>query len=292
MRRFRNIVMATDFSRASRPALRRAVDLAVASGARLWIVHVIPSMPIASAPRMYEEMEAFVRSDSEKRLRVLIGAATAAGARARALLLHGVPHEAVRRAARAHHADLIVLGTHGRTGLARAFIGSVATRILATAPCPVLSVKQRRGSATARNLLFATDLSPASKPAWERALGLARANRAPLQIVHVLTPLAQGQIARWAYAEAEAEIRAEAWKELQTLLRRARRAGVRAKVLLVRGVAHEAVDRAARAMKDGWIVVGTHGRTGVSGAFLGSVAGRVVATAPCPVLTVRGGNRS
>lgn len=147
MKRIRNILLATDFSPASRPAARRAVEMAAASRATLWIAHVVPPAPVSlggsSLPRMYREMDRFIRADARKRLRALETAAERSGVRSRPLLLSGVPHEAIRRAARAHRADLVVLGTHGRTGVARLIIGSVAARVLTTAPCPVLTVRSR-----------------------------------------------------------------------------------------------------------------------------------------------------
>jgi nucleotide-binding universal stress UspA family protein len=148
MKPIRNIVVATDFSSASRPAFRRAVEMAAANGAALWIAHVsppaVPAIPDGYiVPRVYEEMDLAIRTDAKKRLRVLLSRAQKSGVRARALLLKGVAHEALAKAARAHRADLLVLGTHGRTGIARFFIGSVAARVVATAPCPVLTVRGR-----------------------------------------------------------------------------------------------------------------------------------------------------
>ena len=148
MRPVRNILVASDFSPASRPAFRRAVDLAQANGAALWIAHVaalpIPMSPDGYVlPRMYDDMAQAIRADAQKRLRVLLERARKAGVRGRALLLKGVAHEAIVRAARAHRADMIVLGTHGRTGLARFFVGSVAARVVAAAGCPVLTVRGR-----------------------------------------------------------------------------------------------------------------------------------------------------
>ncbi|MEX2148022.1 MAG: universal stress protein, partial [Candidatus Rokuibacteriota bacterium] len=63
--------------------------------------------------------------------------------RARGLLLDGVAHEQIAKAAKAKKADLLVVGTHGRTGMARFFVGSVAGRVVAGAPCPVLTVRGR-----------------------------------------------------------------------------------------------------------------------------------------------------
>ena len=139
-----------------------------------------------------------------------------------------------------------------------------------------------------RRVLFATDFSAASARAWNQALDVARANRAALRIVHVVLPLAQAQSVRWAYRELEAETLADARKRMLALLRRAQEVGVRASELYSRGTPHEGILRAARSHKADLIVIGTHGRTGLSGALLGSVAARVVATAPCPVMTVRG----
>lgn len=154
MKQVRNILVATDFSPASRPAIRRAVEMAAASGATLWIAHVAPAAPVSlggsSLPRMYGEMDHFIRADAKKRMQALRKAAERSGARARPLVLSGVPHEAIRRAARAHRADLVVLGTHGRTGVARFLIGSVAARVLMTAPCPVLTVRSRGRSSVGR----------------------------------------------------------------------------------------------------------------------------------------------
>ena len=148
MKPMRNIFLATDFSPASRPAFRRALELALANEAALWIAHVAPPAgPITPdgyvLPRVYEEMELAIRTDAQKRLRTLLARARKAGVKGRALLLKGVAHEAIVRSARAHRADMIVLGTHGRTGVARFFVGSVAARVVATATCPVLTVRGR-----------------------------------------------------------------------------------------------------------------------------------------------------
>jgi nucleotide-binding universal stress UspA family protein len=148
MKPIRNIFVATDFSSASRPAFRRALELAMANAAALWIVHVAaPPGPLSPdgfvLPRIYEEMELAIRSDAQKRLRTLLSRARRLGVRARALLLKGAPHEAIVRAARGHRADMLVLGTHGRTGVARFFVGSVAAQVVAASACPVLTVRGR-----------------------------------------------------------------------------------------------------------------------------------------------------
>lgn len=148
MRRVRRILHPSDFSRASRPAFAKAVELAKANRAELLLVHVLGPMVAAGgegyvSPRLYEELETSARTFARKGLDALTRKARKARVHVRALVLTGIPHEQIIRTAAARHADLIVIGTRGRTGLARLLLGSVAARVVAAAPCPVLTVRGR-----------------------------------------------------------------------------------------------------------------------------------------------------
>lgn len=141
----RRILFATDFSDASRPAAQRAVSLAKDSGAELLVVHVYepPVRPAVDAflvPRVYDEFEAEIRSQADQGLAPIVARAAGAGVAARPLVLRGVADEAIARAAKDEAADLVVVGTHGRGGVARLLLGSVAARVVSSAPCPVLTV--------------------------------------------------------------------------------------------------------------------------------------------------------
>jgi len=145
MRVFRRIVHATDFSAASRPAFGKALEIARTSRAQLLIVHVLPVLPLIPdayvAATTYDQLLRTQRESAQSQLDRLVRKAKARGARASAILIDvGVPAERIVRLAKARRADLIVMGTHGRTGLTRALLGSVATRVIATAGCPVLTV--------------------------------------------------------------------------------------------------------------------------------------------------------
>jgi nucleotide-binding universal stress UspA family protein len=143
-----------------------------------------------------------------------------------------------------------------------------------------------------RHILHASDFSPASRPAFALAVGLARSQRAALTVVHVMAPavpvIGDAYVSPQTWTDLQRQVRAYAQRELDQLLGRARRAGVRAQGLLVEGAPADRIVRAARSRRADLIVMGTHGRGGLARLFLGSVAERVVATAPCPVLTVRG----
>ena len=142
----RRILHPSDFSRASGAAFRKAVEMAKASRGELMVVHVLnPVVPVAGdgyiSPKMYEEIAASSRAWAQKQLDKLATKARASGVRAKGSVLEGSAHDQIARFARSKHADLIVMGTHGRSGLAKLFLGSVAGRVVAAAPCPVLTVR-------------------------------------------------------------------------------------------------------------------------------------------------------
>jgi nucleotide-binding universal stress UspA family protein len=142
------VLHPTDFSSASGMAFTRAIAEARTRKTALLILHVLsPIVPIVGegyvSPTAYQEMSAATRAWAQKRLDRAVARAKAARVRVRGLLRDGTAHEQIVRVAKARHAKLIVIGTHGRTGVARFFLGSVASRVAATARCPVLIVRGR-----------------------------------------------------------------------------------------------------------------------------------------------------
>jgi nucleotide-binding universal stress UspA family protein len=141
----RRIVHPSDFSKASGAAFKKAVEMAKASHAELMIVNVVnPSAPLVAdehvSPTAYDEVLESTRAWSRKQLDKLLAKAKPA-VRAKGFVLEGVAHKEIVRFARSKRADLVVMGTHGRSGLARLFVGSVAGRVVAAAPCPVVTVR-------------------------------------------------------------------------------------------------------------------------------------------------------
>jgi len=145
VRVFQRVLHPSDFSAASRPAFRKALDLARAGRAQLLIVHVLPVLPLLPevyiATTTHHELLRGQRLSAQKQLDRLVRHARAAGLDTQGILIaFGVPADRITRLAKARRADVIVMGTHGRTGIRRALLGSVASRVVATAPCPVLTV--------------------------------------------------------------------------------------------------------------------------------------------------------
>ena len=146
MKTFRRILFATDFSQASRKAFEEAVDLAAANEAELVIVNAyqLPALfptEVGVTGAFYNDLDEKLRDNAGKRLQAIAEEARSHGIGVRLLILVGAPFEAIVDAARTMQVDLIVMGTHGRTGASRFFLGSIASRVISTAPCPVMTVR-------------------------------------------------------------------------------------------------------------------------------------------------------
>lgn len=144
----RRILHPSDFSTASNAALKKAIDMAKSSHGQLVIAHVLsPIVPVPGdgylSPKVYDDLAASTRAWAGKQLDKLLAKARKSGVRATGVLLDGVAHEQIVRFAKSRHVDLLVMGTHGRSGLAKLFLGSVAGRVVSAAPCPVLTVRGR-----------------------------------------------------------------------------------------------------------------------------------------------------
>jgi len=146
--------------------------------------------------------------------------------------------------------------------------------------------------ARTRRILFASDLSKASTKVFATAITLAKATHADMLILHVvvpLTPLVPEQyIGGTTLDQLNADARRWAQEQVATLTAKTKKGGVRASGLTTTGDPAEQIVRTARAKRVALIVLGTHGRTGLNRFFVGSVAQRVIASASCPVVTVRG----
>lgn len=133
------IVLATDLTSASTEATLRAVDLADRLGARLLIVNVLEKHRV-SGSGTHERVDQ-ARAERESHLVTLVRDARAAGVTAEFLVWEGDPGTSIAAAAEAENADMVVVGTRGRSGAERMILGSVSDHVVRNAPCPVLVVR-------------------------------------------------------------------------------------------------------------------------------------------------------
>ena len=278
----RRILCPVDFSDCSRAAVDRAVALARPTNAAITGLFVLPfvfpavdevpprASPVAPDPGVVsavaEDLGEFLRPARE------------AGLTVRVLVKSGDSVGQILEQAHETEADLIVMGTHGRLGLERLVLGSVAANVLRKAPCPVLTVSRPGASQTPRadasigRILCALELSEPSARTLSYALSLGRSTGAAVTLLHVLEG-ARGAASRTRRA---ADVR----QRLHAAALADGVPGCPVEEIVVAGAPHREILRLADARQVGLIVLG-------NGRNHGSTADHVVREAIVPVLTVR-----
>ena len=289
---FQKILCPIDFSAGSQQAMRVAARLANEADAELVLVHSWYVPPTAFggeyviSPSVIQEMS----DDATIGLEAAVRDVTALGVkRVSSKQLTGLPwHEIVAVLEQDHAYDLVVMGTHGRTGLARILLGSVAEMVVRHAPCSVLAVRPDGEARSFTHALCPVDFSESSRRTVELAVELVQPGGAGVTLLHVLElPVAFSGAPLGADflrdLDKHAAARLDEW---------VRELGGKASVPLTAqsrigrpGTQTLAVLDADRSFD--LVVMGSHGRTGIRRILLGSVAEQVVRHANVSVLVAR-----
>ena len=282
------IVVATDGSATSSEAVRFGATLAKALGGRLTLLHVVPAEAGRLAPFMRETCPPRERRAAEALLRSAQGDAAEWGAQAAVRMAVGRPAEAILRVVREVRADMLVVGTRGRKGVARMFLGSVAEALAKVAPCPVAVVREFHQASTGLGPLLApTDFSEGAADAARTAARLARRLGIRLVLLHILPEVVarRGDDPK-ATRRAELKLRREAENRLRTVIEVLDLDSGQGESMLMTGVDVAGIVHVAQKIHAACIVMGTRGLTGLPRVLLGSVTDQVLRQAPCPVLVV------
>jgi len=292
MKSFSKILVPVDFSANADAAIYTAIELASSCDAIITLMHVFEPVALAfpADPSFYAgAITADVTEDLRKALEKKKDAALSKGAKHVTVEQgRGNPAAAIKDLAEGGGYDLIVMGTLGRTGLAHFFLGSVAERVVRTASCAVLTVHEHSKPFT--KVLVPTDFSPESDAALDAAIDLAARWQASITLVNVFEPIAyKYPTGTGIYASLPIDHVLKDQREALDNLQRSALAKGAKQVEVMQRTGHPATEICTLARDGGFdlIAMGTHGRSGVSRMFIGSVAERVVRMAPCPVLTIR-----
>jgi nucleotide-binding universal stress UspA family protein len=296
MTRITRILVPTDFSATSDEALACAKTLAGLFGASLHVLHAFedPFTAAAFSAEISSTVPLSLREESLRdavaRLDERLPADQKTMFNGTTDIVTGRPAKVILDYAETLGADLIVMGTHGRSGMAHLLLGSVAERVARGAEAPVLTVRRAPASLVKR-ILVPTDFSATADAALDHAYLLAERFCASLRLLHVLDDpfVAEGLAAEGYIAEAPTLRTALLQHAQSRLAHRAgpREGGVPVDSEVMFGHGAKTIAEYARALGMDLIVMGTHGRTGIAHLLLGSVAERLVRLAPCPVLTVK-----
>ena len=293
------ILFATDFSRWARRAEDYAYALACSWKATLTVLSVAEFPPGLNPDYSVNQLYlGDLLKHASSQLVDLKGRAERRGIAVTTRVATGIPSEEVITVARVEDSDLIVVGTTGKTGLVHVLLGSTAERVIRGAACPVLAVRtepadteQEEGvlsrSVTLERILVPVDFSECSLEALEYAAVVAQQAKASLMLLHVLEPVSYGLDFTLGHSRT-GEPGRESWtKRLEELTTALMAAHVPVESRLRGGLPADSILDSAQTLPCDLIVMGTHGRRGISHALSGSVAEAVLRKARCPVLTVR-----
>ena len=306
--RIGHILCPVDFSDFSRHAFDRAVAVARGYEASIAVLHVLPApstVPVipfgpegpgpfglhpADRDVMAAEVRRFLAIDHDLDIKIDYHVAQAAA-----------PHKEILTQADRVNADLIVVGTHGRSGFSRLMLGSVAEKVLRASAVPVLTVPPHVpdalsiGRSPFDRILLATDFSAGSEPALAYAASLALTAAARLTIVNVVEPLPVGGNpmvgTSFDVCGYQAAMERDAKGRLHTVAMEASGLGCNTGEVLVTGKPYVEILRVAAEEKSDVIVLGVQGRNALDRLVFGATAEHVVRRATCPVLTIRTGDR-
>ena len=302
------ILCPIDFSEFSRRAFDHAVAIAKWYESTITVLHVSasPSVVVSATGPAPVPTAVLTRDDRDRLLASMKQFADAAAGTQVPLefeLSEGAAATQILGTATSTNADLIVMGTHGRSGFERLVLGSVTEKVLRKAACPVLSVPRQSPDtvpgpgALFKDILCAIDFSDCSIRALNYAMSLAQEADARLTVVHVIEmpPEAPADFHQGAFGVPDSitEYIAASEEERRIRLRDAVPDTVRAycsvETIMRTGKPYREILRVASEQHADLIVIGIHGRGAAERLFFGSTAQHVVRQALCPVLTLRMG---
>jgi nucleotide-binding universal stress UspA family protein len=295
------ILCPVDFSDYSRRALAYSLAMAKWYGAGVTALHAYANAPVIDTAPLFPGQPIALRAVDRAELVAALGefVRSVAGDAPVATAVAEAPdvRDEILAQAAGMHADLIVMGTHGRTGFERVLLGSVAEKVMRKAGCPVMVVPRATAGSGApadvpfKRIVCAVDFSEDSKRALALALEFAQESDAQLTLVHAIEiPPELHELAASAEVDVPA-VRQAAEAECQRRLQAAVPASAftycTVQMHVAEGRAHRQILRVASERNADLIVLGVHGRGALDRLVFGSTTHAVLCGATCPVLAVR-----
>ena len=301
IKRINRILFATDYSAGCLQAFRHSLEWAQASQAELEIVHVMGVLPgketNSSVANRYIAEQG---KQSQSKIEKLVSHAKERIPSVHSHLLEGMPAEQITKFAVDSHADLLITGTDGWTGVNRLLMGSVAERVVCQAPCPVLTIRTREEvnaelvrapegatPSVPKRILIPLDFSDCSLAAFEYATQIAKWFDASVTLLHALEPLSYSLDFNLTHPVEIKQLRQSIESRLSELADTLKKEGLSADYQLGDKPSVDTILRTSTDTQADLVVLGTHGRRGLSRVLMGSVTASILRRSSCPVLTVK-----
>lgn len=286
--KLRNILFATDFSPSSEAAMHHTLGIARRYDAQVYVTHVIrPDAYQLVPPEALVAAADQARRYAEQQMTKLLVSGRLRDIRHQVLLAQGELWPVISKLSQQHDIHLIVVGTHGRTGVRKLLLGSVAEEVFRMSSLPVLTVGPKVSSETKeeedfRRILYATDFTPNSDRARAYAFSLAQEHQANLTLLHMVKDV--GQIS----AQNSVRLKDYFLNHLRNLIPKDAELWCAPEVDVGFGDPADGILKAAADAGADLIVLGVRRSATFAGHLPPTTAYKVVCQANCPVLTVRG----
>jgi nucleotide-binding universal stress UspA family protein len=291
------ILCPIDFSDFSLDALRHGLVLAQWYSAQLTLLHVYPGSHPLPIEGIKGTVPDFIEADpgqvTEEVRRFCAPVLEPSGRSAEFVVKAGDAVKEIRKQAEELPADLLILGTHGRSGFERLFLGSVTEKVLRSTRVPVLTIPppvRAPGSPLFKTILCPVDFSPAASKALEYALSLAKEADARLLVLHAIEDVLGDAGARVLghlnVSEYYRHLEQDALTRLRAEVPDAARVWSRPEERVVRGRAYQEILKVIADERVDLVVMGVQGKGVVDRLVFGSTTHRIIREAGCPVLTL------
>ena len=292
MEKIQRILIATDFSPRAERAVQRAVQLASEHAAALYLLHVLPALPLEVFKRLMTETPLETEQRLYNRTKIALQnraeILASKGIRVKHHVAIGRAHVEINRYAQSHHADLIVVGDQGESLAREFFLGTTASKTLRTGRHPLLIVRQEPRDKY-KHVLVPVDFSKNSLAALEVALKVAA--DASIHVLHAVEmPL--GQKMKQAGFDADRvdrfrnEMLTHAHEGMEKIVSDYAHGNMRVASLIEYGHAPDTIREKTQTLDIDLIVIGKRGQTELDEALFGSVTKHILYETPCDVLVV------
>jgi nucleotide-binding universal stress UspA family protein len=281
------ILCPVDFYPASERAVDYAVILAENYGAQLTLLHVVaPILPSAYGVRVdLKSLVQALKEESARKLQQLNRKAKSAKVPVECIVRTGEIHQEIKRIVSSARIDFVVMGTHGRRGIERWVLGSVAEQLLRSIRVPLLTIGRREGTEKVplaiRRILVTTDFSEGTSEAIAYAFSIAQECQAHISILHVL-----GNVGADTSEKYREILTKKIGDQLKKLIPPEARGWWDAKTRVETGLPFKVILKTVEKESIDLLVMNVHGKQGLDRSLLDSTAERVVRAASCPVLMI------
>jgi nucleotide-binding universal stress UspA family protein len=267
----KNILVPTDFSETANNAAEVAASIAKKTNSRIYLLHVVNLLEYGDEDEVSKKL--FVMKLVKKKMDALIAQPFFEGVNVVVALQYELIYEQIWNHAKQHEIDLIVMGTHGVTGVSDMFLGSNTQKVVRMAECPVLTIKEKPANMDFNNLVFASDFGPQSEKLFWKISEFVKFFKSKIHLLRVCTV-------------SDFEVTDTIVKRIEDFAKKLKLNNYTINVYNANYI-ESGIISFSNSVNANLISIGSHGRTGWDMLVFGSKAENIVNSSNIPILSIQ-----